>query len=227
MTTDPLMSEPLLRPPGLSRHWVIYGLIGVCVVIEAILQLGDLGLFAVPRLRQTVYEYFGFWPGLMGPWRPNYVLQPYAMFFSYAFLHGGLLHLAFNMITLLSLGQVVVRRVGQGGFALIFLAAVLGGALGYGLLTNAPNPMVGASGGLFGLAGAILAWNYLDRFIAQRRLIPVLQAVLALLLLNIALWWLMSGHLAWETHLGGFLAGWIAALLVDPRSYPFPDDPEA
>jgi membrane associated rhomboid family serine protease len=29
----------------------------------------------------------------------------------------------------------------------------------------------------------------------------------------------MGGQLAWETHLGGFVMGWIAALLIDPRSH--------
>ena len=36
-------------------------------------------------------------------------------------------------------------------------------------------------------------------------------------LLNLLLWWAMDGQLAWETHLGGFLAGWVMALLADPR----------
>jgi membrane associated rhomboid family serine protease len=35
--------------------------------------------------------------------------------------------------------------------------------------------------------------------------------------LNIVLWWAMDGQLAWETHLGGFITGWIAAMLIDPR----------
>ncbi len=199
------------------RYWVIYLIIAVCSLIEIVLVLGDLSIIPIPRLRQTAYEYAGFWPGLLGPWTPNYKLQPILMFLTYAVLHGGILHLIFNMITLFSLGKVIVDRVGQAKFLLIFGGSVLGGALGFGLLTNAPNPMVGASGGLFGLAGAVLLWNYIDRFVRHERLVPVLQAVLALVLLNIVLWWLMDGHLAWQTHLGGFVSGWIIAMLVDPR----------
>lgn len=211
------------KPQAFAARGVLYGLLAVCMLIELCLQLSDLGVFGPPRLRALLYEYGGFWPGLLGPWAPNYPGQPYAMFFTYAFLHAGLMHLAFNMFTLVSLGRLVLARVGVLGFCFVMSAAVLGGALGYGLLTNAPNPMVGASGGLFGLAGALLSWNYVDRFTASQRLMPVGQAVLGLLLLNLVLWWLMDGHLAWETHLGGFLFGWVAALLIDPRPVPVLD----
>ena len=210
---------------GFRQDALIYAIAGLCIVIELILTAGDQGVIPFPRLRQTVYEYGGFWPGLLGPWEENYPLQSIAMFFSYAFLHGGMLHLVFNVFTLVSLGRSVSARVGQRGLSLVFFGAVFGGALGYGLLTDAPNPMVGASGGLFGLAGAILAWNYVDRFAEQQKLMPVFRAMLALLALNLVLYWLMDGHLAWETHLGGFVAGWIMALIVDPRSQPIDNLP--
>lgn len=208
----------MTRGTSLHRSATILGLIALCGGIEIALLLGDLRVIDIPRLRANAYEYGGFWPGLLGPWAPNYPLQPVIMFATYALLHGGPLHMIFNMVTLFSLGRAVVRRVGQRGFLLVFIAAVLGGALGYGLITNAHNPMVGASGGLFGLAGALLSWNYVDRYLSRERLTPVLQAVLALVAFNLILWWLMDGHLAWETHLGGFISGWIAAMLIDPRS---------
>ncbi|SNX74275.1 membrane associated rhomboid family serine protease [Cereibacter ovatus] len=212
--------RPILRDalPPLRQAALLYGLCALCILIEIVLQAGDRHWLASPRLRQTVYEYAGFWPGLMGPWQPNYPLQPWVMFLSHAVLHGGLLHLIFNMATLFSLGLPVQDRVGQRGLGLLLLASVLSGGLGYGLLTNSPSPMVGASGGLFGLAGGLLAWNYIDRFASARKLWPVLRATLLLVAMNVALWWLMQGHLAWQTHLGGFIGGWLAALLIDPSS---------
>ena len=45
----------------------------------------------------------------------------------------------------------------------------------------------------------------------------MLWSVLWLILLNIGLWWLTDGHLAWETHLGGALAGAIVAAVWPPR----------
>ncbi|WP_425092270.1 rhomboid family intramembrane serine protease [Tropicimonas sp. S265A] len=201
----------------LATVWV---LIVVCVAVEALLQLGDLGWITAPRLRATAYEYFGFWPGLLGNWRPNYTVQPQLMFVTHAFLHGGLLHLALNMVTLWSLGRAVIARVGQARFALIYFVSMLGGATGFWLLTETMHPMVGASGALFGLAGALVSWNYLDRYLLDQGLLPVLQTVLFLVFLNIVLWWAMGGQLAWQTHLGGFVAGWVIAMLVDPRGRP-------
>lgn len=215
---DPVSTSPARRR---SAAWPIWALIGICVGIEAVLQLADAGLFGLPpRMRQTAYENIGFWPGLLDSWQPNFAAQPYTMFFSYSFVHNGLFHMLVNMITLYSLGTAVHARVRTSGFALLYVTAVLGGGLGFGLLADSTRPMVGASGGLFGLVGGILAWNYVDRFSAALRLWPVAQGVALLLALNLAMWWLMDGLLAWQTHLGGFVAGWIMALLIDPRSKP-------
>ena len=79
---------------------------------------------------------------------------------------------------------------------------------------------------LVGLAGAIVSWDYVDRFTIKVGLWPVLRAVLLLIALNVALWWAMDGLLAWQTHLGGFVAGWIVALLLDPTGRSGPEDPE-
>lgn len=196
----------------------IYLLIAICVLTELVLMMGDAGWFTQPRLRATAYEYLGFWPGLLGQWRPNYAAQPYTMFITYSVLHGGFFHLIFNMVTLWSLGRSVVQRVGPWGFAGLYLASILGGALCFGLLAKSTTPMVGASGGLFGLVGGVLAWNYVDRFMTTRRLWPVWRAMALLIALNLVMWWAMSGLLAWQTHLGGFLAGWVAALMIDPRA---------
>ncbi|SIO59787.1 Rhomboid family protein [Rhodovulum sp. ES.010] len=199
---------------------LLYGLILVCGAIELTLSLADAGAVLPPRLRTVAYDYGGFWPGLLDDWKPNYSAQPYAMFFTYGFLHGGLAHLGVNMVTLWSLGRAVLDRVGAGGFALLYGGSILGGAAGFALLAPDLRPMVGASGALFGLAGGILAWLYVDRYTYREGLWPVIRAVLLLAALNVVLWWAMDGQLAWQTHLGGFVAGWVLALLIDPRPEP-------
>ena len=198
-------------------HWVILAIIAICVAIETTLQLGDFGLLGISRFRSLVYEYAGFWAGLLDNWRPNYPFQPMLMFLTYGFLHAGLLHLVLNMITLFSIGGAVLERVSGKAFVLLYVASVFGGAAGYALLADNLRPMVGASGALFGLAGALLAWDYVDRYTLQERLWPVARAVLLLAALNVALYFAMDRLLAWEAHLGGFVAGWVMALLIDPR----------
>jgi membrane associated rhomboid family serine protease len=200
-----------------AGRWALIALIALCVAVEGVLQLAALSGTGGPRLRSLAYEYGGFWVGLLQSWTPNYPSQPYLMFLTYGFLHAGLLHLAVNMVTLWSLGLAVLDRVGTRGFILLYVASLLGGAAGFALLASTLAPMVGASGALFGLAGGLLAWGYVDRFTLRQALWPVARAAGLLLLMNVVMWWALNGQLAWETHLGGFLSGWVAALLIDPR----------
>jgi len=216
--SSPVPASALPAENRSSGVWVLVLLISLCCAIELLLQLADHGLVGTTRLRGLVYDYGAFWPGLLGPWTPNYPLQPYLMFLSYGALHGGAAHLLVNMITLWSLGRSVIGRVGVRGFALVYMGALVGGAAVFALLADPFPPMVGASGALFGLAGALLAWNYLDRYTHREGLWPVANAAFWLIVFNLVLWWAMSGQLAWETHLGGFIAGWLMAMLVDPRA---------
>src|SRR6056297_1543252 len=198
----------------LVRYWLLIAIVLVCVVIEVMLQAADFGLWGSPRWRGLAYQNGGFWRGLLDNWRPNYAAQPVVMFASYGFLHGGAMHLLVNMITLVSLGRLVVERVGQAHFAVIYALSLLGGAAGFAVLSSAVQPMVGASGALFGLAGVLTGWEYMARRLAREGIGPVLRVVGLLILLNLVMYWAMDGHLAWETHLGGFLAGWAAGWWV-------------
>ncbi|MBM9596181.1 rhomboid family intramembrane serine protease [Roseitranquillus sediminis] len=220
----PSRSLPTSRPRIVSK-WpaAIMCLVAVCAAVEAALWAADLGLIDMRRLRALAYQNGGFWIGLLSDWEPNYAAQPYLMFVTYAFLHGGLVHLAVNMLTLYSVGQLVISRVGQMRFLLLYAVSAFGGALGFAALSTSYQPMVGASGALFGLVGAWIAWDYIDRFGSGAPLLPVLRPILTLILLNVVLYYAMGGFLAWETHLGGFLAGAFCAFLVDPVSRSFPD----
>ncbi|MFO8127313.1 rhomboid family intramembrane serine protease, partial [Yoonia sp.] len=195
-----------------TTHAVLLCIIVVCVVAEAVLQGADHGLWGSTHWRGTAYQDGGFWPGLLDNWQPKYPGQPVVMFASYGFLHGGALHLLVNMITLASLGLLVIERVGQWRFALIYTLSLLGGAVGFAVLSSTMQPMVGASGALFGLVGALTGWEYTARRQMRAGIGPVLRVVGLLILLNLVMYWAMSGGLAWQTHLGGFLAGWAASL---------------
>lgn len=192
----------------------IWGMIWLCCAIELALWAADLGLWAGPQLRGLAYQYGGFWPGLLDDWRPNYPVQPWLMFVTYSLLHGGFEHIFGNMIMLYILGRQLRAVMGQGGVMLCYVTAVLGGALGFAVLNHSPFPMVGASGAIFGLAGALLADDWNERRQSGRRLWPVLRMVLLLAVMNLVLWVWLDGRLAWEAHFGGFLAGWAAAVLV-------------
>lgn len=186
---------------------LLWAILVACLVPELVLSGADHGLWGSPHWRDFAVGWGGFWPGLLQDWHPNYPGQAWAMFVTYGFLHAGLLHLGANMMSLVSLGRAVEARAGTWGLARIYAAALVGGGAGYGILVGATVPMVGASGALFGLAGALVAWGYLDRKAMSEPLWPVWRACLWLVALNAGLWLVTGGALAWQTHLGGFLAG--------------------
>ena len=208
----------MARHKGLRPKPAVLAVGVLCCLIEAVLQLADLGLVGSARWRQLAYQYGAFWAGLLHDWQPNFRLQPASMFLTYSMLHGGLGHLLGNMAALLALGPLITDRVSQRGFLALWLISAFGGAAVFGLLTSSPQPMVGASGALFGLAGAWKAWDWLEAHRSGAALWPILLWLLGLAVLNLALWVLQGGLLAWETHLGGFIAGWIWVMVQGGRS---------
>src|SRR6185295_10538834 len=85
----------------------------------------------------------------------------YYRFVTSMFLHGNLLHIAFNAYALYVLGPETERVYGTPRFlALYFIAGLAGGLASY---TFSPNDAVGASGAIFGLIGGLAAFYYISR----------------------------------------------------------------
>ncbi|WP_374486996.1 rhomboid family intramembrane serine protease [Zoogloea sp.] len=78
------------------------------------------------------------------------------------FLHGGLLHVALNMFALYQAGQVVERLFGRLGFVVVYLGAGLLGNLASLWWRQGPVS-IGASGAIFGVYGALLAYLTIQR----------------------------------------------------------------
>lgn len=71
---------------------------------------------------------------------------------TYAFTHGGLIHLAFNMMVLYQVGPQLEREIGTAGFTILYLFTALAATV-LGLFWHPGVIVVGASGALFGLIG--------------------------------------------------------------------------
>ncbi len=196
--------------------WAVWLLFALCLLPEVYFLGAGHGAWGNPRDRYLAFDFLGFWAGLLTNWLPNYSAQPYAMFLTYGFLHAGPLHFAINMVTLFSLGAPIAAVVGAARFLLLYAVLLIAGALGFALFPEVYAPMVGASGALFGLAGVVLAWDMQLRRNEGQSLKPVLRSVALLVGLNLLLWWAMHGQLAWQTHLGGFLAGWATTWFLRP-----------
>lgn len=126
------------------------------------------------------------------------------------FLHGNLVHLATNMLSLYWLGIPLERILGRGRMLTIYLLSLLGSSVSV-LLFSAPVSLtIGASGAVYGLMGALLA--------TFRRLKLDLRPLFVVLALNVFITFTYPG-LSWQGHLGGFVVGAIvgAAMVFAPR----------
>lgn len=222
--SNPFAARRRLDRPALPR-WVI-AVIALCCLIEAALTLCDLmGLrftvlvtqqqgflpfFTSQRLgipvRQMVNGLFGFWSEQVHAGRGLYPGQPALMFLSYGLLHGGLLHLAMNMVSLAALARELGQLIGGLRMAAVYLVSQLAAALMFAIIAPTAGPMVGASGAIFGLAGALIGYAAVTGWRRRRPLGQLWRGVAVMVVLNVALTVLIPS-IAWEAHLGGTLAG--------------------
>ena len=129
------------------------------------------------------------------------------------FLHAGLIHLGLNSYVLWIFGNEIERDIGRLTTLAVFLVTgVFAGAASFAF---SPGFVVavGASGAIFGLVGAFIAYNYLRRHhvMAQARL----RSAVGMLVINLIIGFSIPA-IDWRAHLGGVVAGLIAGFAVDP-----------
>lgn len=122
------------------------------------------------------------------------------------FLHASLIHIGFNMLILFFLGRLLEPALGTVRFLAVYFASLLAGSLGVMLLD--PNALtVGASGAIFGLAGAtfvIARGRGMDRIAGEIGFLIVFNLIFSFSAANISV----------GAHLGGLVGGVICALAV-------------
>ncbi|MBL0030128.1 MAG: rhomboid family intramembrane serine protease [Rhodanobacteraceae bacterium] len=186
------MSSSLLRfhTPVVSRSLIV-----ACVIVF-LLQA------QIPE--QLVID-GALWP--LGPeFAPWQVL-------SYAFLHGGLTHLLFNMLGLHMFGSDVERIIGPARFALLYVASVVCAALAQlavNHITASPWPTVGASGGLFGVMLVFALLFPKAKIVPLIPPIPMPAWLFVTLYAGVELWMGVTGTqqgVAHFAHLGGLVGG--------------------
>jgi membrane associated rhomboid family serine protease len=126
------------------------------------------------------------------------------------FLHGGLLHWAFNSWALWAFGPTLEHLLGRARFVALYVGTGLVGA-GASFAFNQTTLGVGASGAIFGLLGALIAFFFKRRSSGGS---APLQQLLLVLLLNL---FIASRNPSIDNlaHIGGFLAGVVAMALYD------------
>jgi rhomboid protease GluP len=129
------------------------------------------------------------------------------------FLHGGLLHIAFNMFALWQVGRLVERMFGSARFLGLYMIAGVCGSLA-SVLWNPHVNSVGASGAIFGIIGGLLAFIRRPDSGVPPTIVKDLRGSLSgFLLFNIAAG-LVYPHTDNAAHIGGLAGGYLAGLLL-------------
>jgi membrane associated rhomboid family serine protease len=232
-------SEPIFNVPA-----IVLAIIGICVVVlagEELLLSNDEDITFLYSFGFVPARYDGSSPPAGG--FPGGAGADIWTFVTYAFIHGDITHLGMNSIWFLPFGSAVARRFGNLRVIAFFAATAAAGALTH-LLTHWGElvPMIGASAAVSGfMAGAIrFAFQRGGPLTVFRPeepaayLVPAAPLSLALrdprimvflvawfglnLLFGIGSIGLPGGEqsIAWQAHIGGFIAGLVLFPLFDP-----------
>lgn len=163
---------------------VTYSIIAVCLVIYGIQFItGDNNS---PLTNAWIYA-----PVLTST-------EPWRMFTS-IFIHASIFHVGFNMYSLWVVGPALESVLGRVRYLALFLIAGFGGSVGVLLIAPANQPVLGASGAIFGLFGAY--------FIIARRLGGNATYLLVIIVINLVIGFIPGLGIAWQAHVGGLVAG--------------------
>ncbi len=190
------------------KTWVTYGLVFVNVIVWVLMVLKGVDLI------NPSAEVLLNWGGSAASevqrgqgWR----------IISATFLHSGLVHLTMNMVGLWSIGQSVERIYGRGLYFMIYIgSAVTGSALSLSFAAQSAVS-VGASGAVFGIAGALLVAVYkhkggLPKTFSKQ----TLTGMGTFVLYSLAQGFTHSG-IDNGAHVGGLLAGCVMAFILPER----------
>jgi membrane associated rhomboid family serine protease len=195
---------------GSGRPIVTYAIIAITVVMYVVSIIPVVGGYVSSSL--AFYAPY-LYPGLSGTFEPWRVL-------TVVLVHSGFWHVGLNMLALWFIGRSLEPLLGRARFLTLYLLSAMGGSVAVALLAPG-SAVVGASGAIFGLFGALLI---IGRHLgANIRVIAILVGInFALPFVLALIGALTSGSFAgalaaiqisWQAHLGGLVAGALIGLI--------------
>lgn len=141
---------------------------------------------------------------------------------SYLFLHGGWMHIIFNVVMWLALGTFFEREYGAREAVKFFVLCALGGAL-FHFLANpfSDYPVVGASASISGFFGVVFVRLYQRGMGGPLGRYGITPLILFWLGLMIFMGLIAGGNIAWMAHIGGFVTGLLYLSWTQRRSLRF------
>jgi len=185
-----------IRTESFKQYLRLYPVVSTLIALNLLVHV----LTWVPILGGLIFR-FGVganWAIAQGEWW---------RFFTPMFLHGGIMHLLFNMFSLFLFGPELERLTGKVRFITIYVLSGFVGTLATYLLQPADYLHVGASGAIFGIFGAFAALLYYGR----RALPQLRQIILPIIVISIIMTFLTPNVNA-TAHISGMIAGFLIGL---------------
>jgi membrane associated rhomboid family serine protease len=179
----------------------------VVTPVVQVLILANIAGFVLQSVMPALANALVFVPRLI-------LVRPWSVV-TYMFLHGGLMHLGFNMLALFFFGPRIEARIGSKRFAILFFASGVAGAVVS--LFFSGSPIIGASGGVFGVMMAF-AWFWPEERIFLWGVLPVPARMLVIMTTAIALFSGFGGrggNIAHFAHLGGYAGAFLYLKWID------------
>jgi len=182
--------------------------------VTTALIVANVALFLLQSVIPGLVVLFALWPLATASLGQGVSFMPWQVV-TYAFLHGSLLHLAFNMFALYMFGGAIERVFGPRRYALFYFVSVISAAatqLIVAALSGGIYPTVGASGGVFGLLLAYGMYFPHNRVMLLFPPIPLPARVFVTLYAVIELFLGVTGSqegVAHFAHLGGMIGGYL------------------
>ncbi|GEK80412.1 hypothetical protein ABA31_17630 [Agrococcus baldri] len=167
-----------------ARQWFAQPAPVTMSIVAVTALVGALQLLPGDLSAQLLY-FFGF--SLVEPWR----------FVTYALVHAGVIHFAFNMLVLWMVGPAIEQRIGRLPFLAAYVISAAGAAVAVAWFTPM-SAVVGASGAIYALFGMAIGM--------QRMLGRVQPTLLLIVGINLVITFVVGG-ISWPAHVGGLVIG--------------------
>ncbi|WP_339381006.1 rhomboid family intramembrane serine protease [Nocardia jejuensis] len=185
-----------------SQPYVTYALIAINVIVFAITAYQAQSVS--DNRRSALFRDWTLVPALVGD-------GDWVRVIGSGFLHIGPIHLLVNMFALYMLGPYCEIALGRARFVAVYAASLLGGSAAVTVLSDPLTGTAGASGAIYGLFGAVA--------VIMLRTRQNLTQIMVVLAINLILSFSLRSSISIWGHLGGLLAGTLAAvgILYLPR----------
>lgn len=171
-----------------GRPLATYAIIGVTALVYVITL--------IPGFGQTVEDLLLFWAPLLYP-QLSGTFQPWRLLTA-ALVHSSIWHIGLNMLALWMIGRSLEPLLGRWRFVALYLLSALGGSVAVALLSFG-TPVVGASGAIFGMFGALL--------VIGRHIGANIMSIAVVLAINLAIGFIPGFNVSWQAHVGGLVVG--------------------